>query len=818
MPRPFNDPRRSLFWLSLCFCASIASPLSAQEWTHWRGPLQTGYSPEKNLPDEWDPRVVGKGNLLWKAPYGCRSTPLVMNGRVYVTGADKEPLGVPTTAEKKMIGERVTCFDADKGTKIWEYTCNVFHTDIVASRLGWAPLAGDAANKHLFVHTTGGFLICFDSESGKILWQRQLTEEFGRTTGYGGRVGGGPIFDSGMVIVGLINSSWGNFGIGTNRLFAFDGKTGELVWNSQVPGEFHRNTYYSNPVVAVIAGQRLLLTGGADGALSAYHVRTGKPIWTYMCCSGVINPAPVVDGNLVYIAHGEENPEGAAAGLGRVVCVDASKITTPKGSTIGKPTVVWEFKKGIRFGLASLGLAEGKLYVPDDAAKLYCFDAKKGGNPLWKYDYGKTSRGSPLIADNKIYIAETVGKFHIIKLKEDGTEPDEAETHTTNFKPKVGSEGTFVESNCTPSLVNGKIYLGTRDELYCIGKASWQSSVAKLPAPQKELPGDVTKGYLAIFPGDVTLSPGGKATFKAQWFSDTGVPSAAWPPFDGPPAPIEWSLPTPPLPKGATTPPPPLKGDLEKTSAPACSVTVDSKMPAQVGYVEAKIGNVTARARVRVVPGIPYGQDFEKTPVGATPGGWVNTQGKYRVVELKEADGALAKVLMKVNTNASPPVAGALAFITAPTATGYTIEADLKGVAARGTLPDLGVCANRYILILDGKTDNSKRQVRITTWEALPTPLPPGRIAVEKDYTWKENVWYRVKLTVEVGEKEAIVRGKVWERGQAEPTEWTMELNDPRPNRDGAAALYGKVSNASETEPASEAYFDNVKIAPNGKK
>lgn len=821
MVRQSNDPRRWLFWLSLCLSASVVSSSAiAQEWTHWRGPLQTGYSPEKNLPDEWDPRTVGKNSLIWKQPYGCRSTPLVMNGRVYISGADNEPLSVPTTEEKKRIGERVTCFDAAKGTKIWEHTFNVFHTDIVANRLGWAPLAGDSANKHLYVHSTGGFLFCFEAETGKIIWQRQLTEEFGRTTGYGGRVGGGPIFDSGLVIVGLIQSSWGNYGVGTNRLLAFDGKTGETMWISEVPGEFHRNTYYSNPIVAVIGGQRLLISGGADGALTAYHVRTGKPVWTYMCCSGVINPSPVVDGNLVYISHGEENPEGGAAGLGRVVCVDGSRVVASKGPGIGKPTVVWEYKRGIRFGLASLAIADGKLYVPDDAAKLYCFDAKKGGNPLWKYNYGTVSRGAPVIADGKIYISETNARFHIIKLQEDGSEPDEDATHTITFRNKQGATG-FVESNCSPSIVDGKVYLATRDEIYCIGKSDWKPTQIKPPMPPKEATGDdsATKGYLHITPAEVTLAPGGKATFTARWYSDTGMPSKTFVKVEGAPLGVEWSLPTPPIPKGAMNAPPPLKAELGKNGGIDIEVTVDPKTPAQQGYVEASVGPLLkARARVRVIPQIPYSQDFEKVPAGAVPGGWVNTQGKYRVVQLKEANGMVSNVLMKVNTNASPPVAGALAYITAPSSTGYTIEADLKGVGARGTLPDLGVCANRYILILDGKTDAGKRQVRVTTWEALPTPLPPGRVAAEADFTWKENVWYRVKLTVDVGEKEATVRAKVWERGQAEPEKWTVELKDPRPNRDGAAALYGKISNASETDPASEAYFDNVSIRPNGKK
>ena len=280
-----------LFALALFLSPSVAS---AEDWLHWRGPLQSGFSPEKNLPDEWDPRTPGKNNLVWKQPYGCRSTPLVMNGRVYIIGADNEPLSVPTAKEKPLIGERVVCFDTKDGKKIWEQSFNVFHSDIVANRLGWAPLAGDTENKRIYAHSTGGFLFCFDAETGKIVWQRQLTEEFGRVTGYGGRLGGGPTFDpaSGLVFVGIVNGNWGNQGVGMNRFFAFDGKDGKVVWMADTPFQL-RLTYSSNPVVAVINGERLLITGGADGGLHAYQVRTGKRVWSYLCSAGIINPAAV---------------------------------------------------------------------------------------------------------------------------------------------------------------------------------------------------------------------------------------------------------------------------------------------------------------------------------------------------------------------------------------------------------------------------------------------------------------------------------------------------------------------------------------------
>ena len=550
-----NAPNRWLVWtiMGLALLAFQNSPrsstvlgigeLNAAEggtgttnWIHWRGPLQTGFSVETNLPDDWDPRTVGKNNLIWKQPYGCRSTPMVMNGRVYIMGADNEPLGVPTAKEKPLIGERVVCFDAKTGKMIWEQPFNVFHTDIVANRLGWAPLSGDAENNRVYAHSTGGFLFCFDGGSGKIIWQRQLTEEFGRVTGYGGRLGSGPTFDEGLVIVGIVNSNWGNQGVGLNRYFAFDAKDGRAVWVADTPAPV-RLTYSSNPVIAVIKGERLLITGGADGGLHAFQVRTGKRVWSYMCAAGIVNPSPVVDGNLVYISHGEENLDGGS--LGRVVCVDASKVVN------GKPKLEWEYKKATRFGLASLALAYGKVYIPDDGAKLHCFDAKKG-KWLGKVGYGTVARGAPLVADHKIYIAETNGKFSIINLNEDGTfkldptgEPDMS---TVFFKPKSGSVGT-VESNCSPSVADGRVFIASRDELYCISTGKGGKAEA-WPETAKEAANDDAKpAWLQVVPSEITLAPGDTAEFELRAFNARGqlLKDAK---LDA-----TWSMPVPPLPK-----------------------------------------------------------------------------------------------------------------------------------------------------------------------------------------------------------------------------------------------------------------------------
>lgn len=780
-------------WPSICALALFLPTTHAADWLHWRGPAQTGQSLEKNLPDEWDPSTPGKQNLIWKVPYGCRTTPLVMNGKIYITSALGDTPFVPGPKEKLVTGERVVCFDAETGKLEWEKQFNVFHTDIVTNRLGWSPLAADPANKLVFAHLTGGELVAFKADSGEVVWSHSLTEEFGRVTGYGGRVGGGPIFDSGLVIVGIVQGSWGNFAVGGNRWVAFDSTTGKVVWWAETPNPI-KGTYYSNPVVAVINGQRLMITGGADGGIHAFQVRTGKRVWSHIIASGVINPSPVVEGNMVYISHGEENPEGAANGLGRVVCLNAAKVTGMK------PEVVWEYKRGIRFGLASLALADGKLYIPDDAAKLYCFNAKTG-KMLWKYNYGTTSRGAPVIADGKVYISETNYKFQIIKLNGD-EEPNESRTKTVTFRNKPGAAG-FVEVNSTPSIANGRIYIGTRDELYCIGLKDWKPSMGDSPKEAVDPPAkaDDAIAQLQLVPADIVAKPGESLSFEVRAYNAAGAQIKTTK-LDA-----TWEIPQPPAAKAGAPLPPKLDGEVDASG----KLTLGKK-PAQHGYVDVKVGAVTGRARVRVAAGIPYKQDFSQVPVGVVPGGWVNAQGKYSVVEITNMDGTKSKALFKKNDDPRPPLARAIAYMTGPEAKDYTIEADVMGVEKKDKLPDAGVVANRYTFYLDGKTnEKGQREVRVISWEALP------RINVGVPYTWKSGTWYRIKMTVEVGQKDAVVKCKVWERGQMEPEKWTIEFTDPMPNRNGAAGLYGYITNAEPTNPGSEIYFANVAITPNKK-
>ena len=778
---------------SPAICSVVATltgaiPVLAGDWIHWRGPEMNGVAREPGLPATFDLTEVGKGNLLWKSPVGGRSSPLLLGKKLFTINA--------FDPEKLTEGERVTCFDADTGKILWHYNVNVYHAEVVTSRLGWTTLTADAAKGLVYAHTTAGALLCLDTE-GKLVWQRHLAEEFGRFTGYGGRIVS-PLFDSGLVICSVINSSWGDQARGTNRFIAFDGQSGEVVWISTPNLTVNKGTFQSHPVVAVIGGQRLLIAGGSDGAVHGMKIRTGEPLWSHQFSSGPINPAPVVDGNLVYSAHGEENPEGGP--IGRVVCVDASQVKA------GKPKLVWDYRRSNRFGLAHPAIAEGRLYIPDDSGELFCFATKnvpEKGKLLWKYKYGTVARGAPLINGNKLYIFDVNAKLVVLTLNGDKP-PEEDITVEHTFRVPEGVTG-FVETHATPIAANGRLYFATSFDTFCVGEPkSTPSTPAYKPLPA-ETPFDPNAAPvgLRIFPYEATTNPGKAVKLTVEFLDANG---RSLPKKDT--ATGEWTLPVPPkAPTGAQ--PPALAGTL-KANGDAATVTVGPAPPSQQGTVRAKYGTLTAQSRVRVAPVLPYANDFEKAPPGSTPGGWVNAQGKYVVKQLPDGN----KVLSKVNTDGRIPIARANGYITTPDATGYTIECDIMGTEVDAKLPDMGIVANRYTLVMDGKRDpdSNGRTVRIVSWEAR------QRINKVVPLDWKKDTWYRMKLTVEVGEKTGKVFGKVWEKTQPEPKDWTVEFEDPSPNREGAAALYGYISNIrTSADPGSNIYYDNVKVTPNKK-
>jgi hypothetical protein len=64
-----------------------------------------------------------------------------------------------------------------------------------------------------------------------------------------------------------------------------------------------------------------------------------------------------------------------------------------------------------------------------------------------------------------------------------------------------------------------------------------------------------------------------------------------------------------------------------------------------------------------------------------------------------------------------------------------------------------------------------------------------------------------MKLQVDSDDERAVVRGKVWPRGESEPAGWTIVVEDPLPIAGGSPGLLAY--------SPTELFYDNIKVTKN---
>ena len=691
------------------------------DWPAWRGPFQNGSAAETGLVEAWTPGGPGQA---WKAAFTGRSTPVVLDGRVFVTGR----AGLDVTEQ-----ERLAAFDAATGELLWEDRFNVFHTTIPFNRVGWASPAADPRTGRIYVHGVQGLLRCY-SRDGKLLWERSLTEEFGRISGYGGRVQT-PVVAGGLVIVNFLSSGWGAHGVPRDRYFAFDKETGEVVWVS-APGGRPLDTTYSTPVAAEIGGERLVVAGNADGSVYAMRLATGEKLWGFRLSRRGLNAAVVVGGDRVYAGHGEENVDGNT--MGRVVCID--------GRGRGDVTATHElWRYDALCGYASPALADGVLYAIDNSGNLHALDADSGQR-LWHRNLGTVGRGSPVVADGKLYATTVNGRLHILR-------PGETDGELLDSDQILAPDGGPAEIFGSPGVAGGRVYFTTDEGLYCLGDgAAAEVETARPAPPPAEGPPGPAVG-LQLVPAETTVEPGGSVRFEARLVDAMGrVTGAA---------------------EGGTWSAEGLAGTLSD------GVFTADGGPDHGGAVTLSAGGFTAGARVRVLTRGSWSLDFgaagaveEDRPV---PGHWIGSAGGKFHLRRVEGEDLLHKPFARRGLQRSNVYLGPADLA------GYTIQASMMGDRHRRNLPDMGLIAQRYTLDLMG----NHQQLQVRSWAS------DLRMAASVPFEWESGVWYTMKMRVDLEPEGAVVRGKVWRREDPEPAAWTIEAPDPLPNRQGAPGLYG---------------------------
>ena len=719
---------------SLAIAAALVPGASAGEWTSWRGPSYAGVSSETGLVDQWSPDGE---NLVWKADFVGRSTPVVVDGRVCVIGRT----GVDSKIDRQEV---VACFDAGNGKKLWEHRHNVYMTTVPYNRVGWASLVADPETGNVYAHGVAGQFTAY-APDGTIVWSRFLAEEFGRLSGYGGRTQT-PLIDGDQAIINYVSVGWGALMPLRHRYFSFDKRTGDLLWIS-TPGVMAKDfNTQGGPVVATVQGRRLLISGNADGRIYALDIATGEKVWGFHLSKRGINVTVAVEDETVFVSHSEENIDSGV--MGRMVAIDATGT-----GDVTKTHEKWRIDE-FGAGFPSPAVKDGVVYHVDNSANLHAIDAASG-EIRWVHNIGTVGKASPVVADGKIYVSETNGNLHILELTDDGvTQLDRDELKIAN--------GDYAEFYGSVATAYRRVYFATEGGVYCLGDKSKPFEIQRAePADKTGKAGPATT--LQVVPAEVQLEVGQSADFHVRLLDAAGNVLEE--------KPATWSLEG----LGGSA-----KGGVFRSAGEGF----------QTGKIVARVGELTAAARARVYPPLPWLFDFEEFETGQFPKHWI---GANRIYLAGERDGS--KVLVKAPRGRG--LNRTFLYMGPSWLSNYTIEADVFGEGTKRRRPDIGLINSGYILDLAG----AKNQVEIRSWTA------ELRMAKQAPFQFEPLTWYRLKMKVSSNEEKATIYGKVWKKSDPEPEAWTITAEDPHPIRSGTPGLLGY-------SPVN-LFYDNVTVYPN---
>ncbi len=693
------------------------------DWPEIRGPHRDGSSLETGLPETWE---VNGANFLWRAPYGGRSTPIVMSDRLYVQNPAEQG---------SALQERVMALDVDTGEIVWEYRFNIFQSDVPPHRVGWASPAADPETGNIYAMSGNAMVVALSSD-GQLLWKRSFAEEWAAFTTHGGRTAS-PLIDGDLVIVSAAISSWGSNWNRAHRLVGLDKRTGEIVYAS-APGSRPFDTAYGPPTIATIGGQRLLIQGLGNGGVHAIKPQTGEVVWSFPAARRAVNTGVVVKDDVVFMSHGDENLEGTELGM----------IAAIAGGRTGEITeTIWDVK-GRELGYSSPVIDGDRIYQIDSGSTLLAFDTETG-DELWELPLGNAQRAAPVLADGKIYVGTNGGAFYIVRPGESNAEVLSRVELPVSTDSCCSSEGTPEQIVAGAAVSRGRVFFVTSDAVYAIGSAQ-ASSLEGWAVDEPIGQGEGAPTHLQVVPTEMVLDPGDTVRLRARLFDSQGRFLSE--------TEAEWSL-----------------DGLEGTVGEDGTFTVSNEPQLQAGVIRAVAGGLTGESRARVSHPLPYEEGFDSYMDGDLPPGWVNAQAGRFTISTLGGD----RVFEKPPDNTI--FGRARMFLGPPDWSDYTFQADVRAPTRRRQMADVGITAQAYSLVLYGTT----QKLKLEPWEPEIERSVTIPFSWEPDTWYRMKV--RVE---NLPDGQVRIQGKAWQVDEAEPSEWLIDKVDPIGNREGAPGLF----------------------------
>lgn len=750
---------RTASWSALAASILTLSSLQANDWTDWRGPLQAGVSLE---------HYTNAGNLpetpAWTYEARSRGTPVVFDGKVVLWGY---------RGETTDLIELLTVLDAKTGEKLWEVEISDYLSDSIYNRYSIGAPTVDPETKRIYLVSNAGMFVCYEMDGTKV-FEIPMMEDLGRMTFPNARVGS-PVIEGDLVMTHFIYSNWGADGPAADRIYAFDKKTGELVWWSR-PGVVPPvDSSFSTPVLETRDGKRVVYYATGCGHVVCVNARDGTAYWKMPISKNGVNASVVIHkGNKLIAIHADENID--TSDKGRIIAIKLPEKLAASGtseSTVLEGAELWRLPIG---ATSSSPVLDGDMiYQMTDGGELYAINAETGAQ-LWKKKLSNANlHSSPMLVNGLVYCPMMEGKLVVVKPGADDAE----------IVQEIKLEGKCYG---TPSVCDGVLYVTTTEKLYAFPIPN--SGIKVDAAPVAVIPKAGKAASLQIIPAEVVLMNGGKQSFRVRSIDENGfvvndnVQGVKWEGFIPPTAKVKASM------------------DAKFNDAGELTAAEDAKESAGAFKATSPDG-LTGTIRGRVLKSLPLVENFDEYTLNQDqptegvkfaypPLPWIGARFKFDVREL-EGNKVFAKTFDRLLFQRGT------VFVAPSNLSNYTMQADVRTEGNARSKADIGLINQRYLICLRGNAGKLEISSNLE------------RLKVEGNFKVSANTWYTLKTRVDVNaDGSGVVRGKVWEKTQPEPEAWTVEAQVTKAHTEGSPGIFGFTQMNQR-----RVFLDNLSITPN---
>ncbi|MFH1718717.1 MAG: PQQ-binding-like beta-propeller repeat protein [Planctomycetota bacterium] len=416
--------------VQLLFCVTVF----AADWPQWRGPGRDGIWREEGIVQSLEGL---QSRVLWRTDVSNGySGPTVADGRLYIT----DRVTAPTELE------RVHCFDARTGGKIWSHAYECKYQKVGYPDGPRASVTVDGGRAYSL--GTVGHLFCFDAAKGDVLWSRNLKVEYDIKVPIWG-IAAAPLVEKDLVIVHI-------GGKDDACIVAFDKVSGREKWRA-----LSDRASYSAPIIIEQAGRRVLVCWTGD-SVSGLDPLTGELYWRHPFTPSrmVIGIAtPVFQDGYLFVSSFYDGS--------LLLEVDPDRLAVRE---------VWRRKGPSEKDTDSLHccistpiIQAGCIYGVDSFGELRCLDLKTGDRIWENLEAVPTARWANVHLvrhEDRVWMFNERGELIIGKLSPEGFDELSRAAIIKPTEGQLSQRGGVCWSH--PAFANKCVFVRNDSELLCI--------------------------------------------------------------------------------------------------------------------------------------------------------------------------------------------------------------------------------------------------------------------------------------------------------------------------------------------------------------